>query len=212
MSIRLVLADDHPLVLQALDILFREQKGFDIVAACHGGREAVQAIRELRPDVAVLDLHIPGGSGLDVLREIAADRLPTKMVLLTAMIEDEDMLEALRLGVSGVVLKDLPSLSIVQCVKKVLSGERWLEMRSTSRVLEKLIHPHDGSHQEPSSLTERELEIIRLLGQGLRNKEIASRLAISTNTVKVHLTHVYDKAGVEGRVALMRYAEQNGLI
>jgi DNA-binding NarL/FixJ family response regulator len=211
-SIRLVLADDHPLVLQALDILFRQQEGFEILAACHSGTEAKHAIRELRPDVAVLDLHMPGGSGLDVLREIAADHLPTKIVLLTAIIEDEDMLEALRLGVSGVVLKNLPSLSIVQCVKKVLSGERWLEMRSASRMLEKLVHPHDGSHQKPSSLTDRELEIVHLLGQGLRNKEIASRLAISTNTVKVHLTHVYDKVGVAGRVALMRYAEANGLI
>ena len=128
MPIRLVLADDHPLVLQALCLLFRSEKGFEVLAACQSGSEALQAVRELRPDVVVLDLQMPGRSGLDVLREITAEHLPTRTVLLTGTIEDAEMLEALRLGVGAVMLKGMPPRSLVQCVKKVYAGESWLDL------------------------------------------------------------------------------------
>jgi len=212
MPIRLVLADDHPLVLQALCLLFDSEKGFEVVAACQSGSEALQAVRELRPDVALLDLQMPGLSGLDVLREITAEHLPTRTVLLTGTIEDAEMHEALRLGVGGVVLKDMPPSSLVQCVKKVHAGGSWLETRSASRVIEKLMRSESGSREAAALLTDREIEIVRMLATGLRNKEIASRLSISSNTVKVHLSHIYAKVEVEGRVALMRYAEEKGLI
>ena len=212
MTIRLVLADDHPLVLQALDLLFRSEKGFEVVAACQSGSEALQAVREHRPDVVLLDLQMPGRSGLDVLREITAEHLPTRTVLLTAVIEDAEMLEALRLGVGGVVLKDMPPSSLVQCVKKVHSGESWLETRSASRVIEKLMRSESNSREVAALLTLREVEIVRMLAKGLRNKEIASRLSISSNTVKVHLSRIYAKLELEGRVALMHYAEDKGLI
>lgn len=212
MPIRLVLADDHPLVLEALAMLFQSQQGFEVLAVCRTGTEALQAIRLHRPDVAVLDLQMPDTSGLDVLREILAEHLPTRTVLLTATIEDAEMLQALRLGVGGVVLKDMPSSSVVQCVKKVHAGDPWLENRSASRVIEKLMRSESGSREAAALLTDRELEIVRLLGQGLRNKEIGSRLSISSNTVKVHLSHIYAKLDLDGRVAVMRYAEDKGLI
>jgi DNA-binding NarL/FixJ family response regulator len=212
MVIRLVLADDHPLVLEALAMLFRSQKGFKILAECRTGAEALQAIRQHRPDVAVLDLQMPGKGGLQVLREINAEHLPTRTVLLTATIEDAEMLEALRLGVGGVVLKGMPSISVVQCVQKVHAGEPWLENRSASRVIEKLMRSENGSREAAALLTLRELEIVRMLAKGLRNKEIASRLSISSNTVKVHLSHIYAKLDLDGRIAVMLYAEDKGLI
>lgn len=212
MAIRLVLADDHPLILEALANLFRREDGFEVVAVCMDGEGALRAVRQHRPDILILDLRMPGKSGLDVLREMAGERLPTRTVLLTAIIEDGEMLEAIRLGVGGVVLKEMASASVVQCVRKVHAGEPWLEKRSVSRALEKLLRREDGAREAAGLLTPRELEMVRMIGRGLRNKEIASQLAISEQTVKVHLSRIYAKLGVDGRLALLRYAEDKGLL
>ena len=212
MAIRLVLADDHPLILNALAVLFRSQEGFEVVATCGDGTEALQAVRLHRPDILVLDLQMPGKDGLDVVREMVGEGLPTRTVLLTARIEDGEMLDAIRLGVGGVVLKEMPPASVVQCVRKVHAGEIWLENRSAGRVLDKLVRQESGAREAAGLLTARELEIVRMLGRGLRNKEIASRLVISENTVKVHLRNIYAKLGVDGRLALLRYAEDKGLL
>jgi len=129
MAIRLVLADDHPLILVALAHLFSAAEGFEDVASCTGGVEALKAVRQHRPDILIADLEMPGKGGLDVLRELAGARLPTRTVLLAAAIDDKEMLEAIRLDVGGVVLKEMPASSVVLCVRKVLAGEPWLEMR-----------------------------------------------------------------------------------
>jgi DNA-binding NarL/FixJ family response regulator len=212
MSIRLVLADDHPLILEALANLFRSQDGFEVVAACSDGAQALQEVRRHRPDILVLDLRMPGKSGLDVLRELAGERLPTRTVLLTATIEDAEMLEAMRLGVGGVVLKEMAPASVVLCVRKVHAGEPWLEKKSAARALDKLMRRESGAREAAGVLTARELEIVRMLCRGLRNKEIAVQMTISEHTVKVHLRNIYAKLEVDGRLALMRYAEDKGLI
>jgi two-component system nitrate/nitrite response regulator NarL len=212
MAIRLVLADDHPLILEALENLFHSRDGFEVVAVCKNGAEALRAVRRHRPDILVLDLRMPDKSGLDVLRELAGERLPTRTVLLTATLEDSEMLEAVRLGVGGVVLKEMASASVVQCVEKVHAGETWLEKRSVSRALETLLRRESGVREIAGILTPRELEIVRMLGRGLRNKEMAAQLSISDHTVKVHLSHIYAKLGVDGRLALLRYAEDKGLL
>jgi DNA-binding NarL/FixJ family response regulator len=212
MSIRLVLADDHPLILEALANLFRLQDGFEVVAACSDGTQALQEVRLHRPDILVLDLRMPGKSGLDVLREMAGEHLPTRTVLLTAMIEDAEMLEAMRLGVGGIVLKEMAPASVVLCVRKVHAGEPWLEKKSAARALDKLMRRESGAREAAGILTARELEIVRMLCRGLRNKEIAAQMTISEHTVKVHLRNIYAKLEVDGRLALMRYAEDKGLI
>jgi two-component system nitrate/nitrite response regulator NarL len=212
MSIRLVLADDHPLILDALEGLFRSHGGFEVVAACKNGSEAVKAVRRHRPDVLVLDLGLPDKNGIEVMRELAGDHLPTRTVLLTAAIEDSEMLEALRLGVSGVLLKEMPLSSMIQCVQKVHAGESWLETHSAARAIKKLVRQESGTREAAGLLTPRELEIVRMLGRGLRNKELASRMSISENTVKAHLSRIYAKLKVDGRVALLRYAEDKGLL
>lgn len=211
MSIRLVLADDHPLILGALEALFRAE-GFEVVATCTDGHQALEAVREHRPDILVLDLRMPGKSGLEVLREMAAESLPTRTVLLTATIQDAEMVEAMRLGVGGVVLKEMPPASVALCVRKVHAGEPWLEKKSAARALDKLIRREAGAQEAAGLLTARELEIVRSLCRGLRNKEIASQMAISEHTVKVHLRNIYAKLEVDGRLALMRFAEDKGLL
>jgi DNA-binding NarL/FixJ family response regulator len=212
MAIRLVLADDHPLILEALGNLFRLHEGFEVVAACTNGVEALRAVRLHRPDVLILDLRMPGKSGFDVLRELAAEHLPTRTVLLTAMLEDEEMLEAMRLGVAGIVLKEMAPSSVVLCVQKVHAGEPWLEKRLAGRALDKLMRRETGAREASALLTPRELEIVRMLSRGMRNKEIGVHLSISEHTVKVHLRNIYAKLGVDGRFALLRYAEDKGLI
>ena len=212
MAIRIVLVDDHPLILEALESLCRSRDGFEVVAVCTNGTDALRAVRQHRPDILVLDLRMPDKSGLAVLRELAGESLPTRTVLLTAEIEDWEMLEVIRLGVGGVVLKEMASSSVIQCIQKVHAGETWLEKRSVSRALEKLVRREDGAREAAGVLPPRELEIVRMLGLGLRNKEIATRLSISGHTVKAHLSHIYAKLGVEGRLALLRYAEDPGLL
>lgn len=212
MPIRIVLADDHPLILDALGTLLRAEDGFEVGAACTSGAEALKAVRRHRPDVLILDLRMPDLSGLDVLRAMAAESLPTRTILLTAAIEESEMLQAVRLGVFGVLLKEMASESVVQCVRKVHAGERWLEKRAVARMIEKLARREGGAREAGALLTPREMEIVTLIGRGLRNKEIAARLSVREQTVKVHLSHIYAKLGVDGRLALLRFAEDKGLI
>ncbi|HEX3128145.1 MAG TPA: response regulator transcription factor [Thermoanaerobaculia bacterium] len=212
MPIRIVLADDHPLILDALVNLLRAEDGFEVAAICANGAEALDAVRRHRPDVLILDLRMPGLDGLAVLRAIAGESLPTRTILLTAEIQESEILEAMRLGVRGVVLKEMASGSVVQCVRKVHAGELWLEKRSAANLIEKMARREEGASESMALLTSREKEIVILIGRGLRNKEIAARLSIGEQTVKVHLSHIYEKFGVDGRLALLRYAEDKGLL
>jgi DNA-binding NarL/FixJ family response regulator len=147
-----------------------------------------------------------------VIRELQGESLPTRIVLLTAALEEDDVLEAVRLGVKGVVLKEMAPQMLVECVRKVAAGEQWIERRSLTRALDKVLRQEAGLREVSSVLTPREIEIVRLAAQGLRNQAIADQLHISEGTVKVHLHNIYEKLGVDGRVALTLYAREKGLI
>jgi DNA-binding NarL/FixJ family response regulator len=208
MTIRVAFSDPQPLVLEGLGHVFRSREGFEIVASCRTGAEALEALRQHRPDVLICELRLPDMSGIQVLEEIVAEGLPTRMILLTGEIRDGDVRAASRLGVSGVMLKEMPVQTVVQCVRKVYAGEVWIENKSAARALQKMFRREgDGGFQ---SLTDREREVALMIGRGLPNKDIASRLAITRNTVKAHLSHIYTKLGVDGRLALLRYVEDKG--
>jgi DNA-binding NarL/FixJ family response regulator len=211
MPIGIVLADDHPMMLAGLETLLKDVRDLKVLARCRDGEETLRAVAHHRPEILVLDIRMPGKSGLDVLRELKGQKLPTRVVVLTAAVEDEEVLEALRLGVSGVVLKEMAPGLLVQCIRKVAAGERWLEKRSFHSALDKLLRREAGA-QAIRVLTARETEIVRMTVSGLRNKELAQKLSISEGTVKIHLHSVYRKLGVDGRIALARYAREKGLI
>jgi DNA-binding NarL/FixJ family response regulator len=212
MTIRIVLVDDHPIFLQGVERLFRLEPDLEVVARCIDGEEALRAVREHRPDVLLLDLRMPGMDGLAVLRELEREGTPTRVVVLTAALDEDDVLAAIELGVRGVVLKEMAPRLLVQAVRKVHAGERWLETRSAALALEKLVRKQAGARAAAEMLTQRETEIVRMVASGLTNKEIASRLKITEGTVKVHVHSVYQKLRVGNRVALMRWAEGHGLL
>jgi len=212
MPIRLVVADDHPIVLDGLQSLFQLEGDFDVVARCVNGEETLAAVQEHRPDILILDIHMPRKDGLEVLSALHQQMLPTRVVLLAATIDEDEVLEALRLGVRGIVLKELAPQLLVQCVRRVQAGEQWLEKQLSGRALDTLLRREATMHGPKPGLTPRELEIVRMAASGLRTKEMAKRLAISEGTVKIHLHSIYKKLKVQNRVELVLHAHSKKLL
>lgn len=210
MSIRLVIADDHPIVLDGLEQLFLLEKDCEVVARARNGDEALRAVRQFQPDVLVLDLRMPGMDGLAVLGEMRREAQPTRVVILSAM-NDDDLFEGIRLGARGVVLKDMAPRLLMQCVRTVHAGGKWLEKGIATSAVDKLLECEAGIKAIAETLTPRELQVARMIAKGVPSKTVASRLAISEGTAKLHLHHVYEKLKVDGRVGLMRFMHSRGL-
>ncbi len=211
-QIRVVLVDDHPIVLQGLRLLFERQAGFTVLASCTDADAALETLRTERPDVLVLDLRMPGRSGLDVLRTMAEEQIACRAVLLTANIADAELVEAMKLGVTGVVLKESPPDALIECVRHVHDGRQWIDRDMASRALRSVLQRQEQAEQAAEVLTPRELDIVRMICEGRRNRKIAEGLSISEGTVKVHLHNIYEKLGLEGRMELVLYARQRGLV
>ena len=210
MSIRLILVDDHPIVLGGLQQLLQRQPDFAVLAACPDADSAMSAMRREMPDVLVLDLRMPGSDGLEFLRRLADAGMTCTSVLLTAAIEDAEVQEAVRLGVSGLVMKDSTPDTLVECVRCVHGGGQWLDPEIVGRAFRSALERETAARE--MALTPREIEIVRMVAEGLRNRVIATRLSISEGTVKVHLHNIYDKLGVDGRLELTLVAQQKKLL
>jgi len=206
-SIRVVLVDDHPIVLQGLEHLFARQPDIEVAACCSTVQEGLAAART-RPDILLLDLRMPDGGGLSLLDTIAAEKIDTKTVVLTAAISDDEMSQALQKGAAGLVLKESSPDQLLECVRRVHAGERWLDPEAMSRVVGAAASAPAAPDTRAASLTAREREVIRMIAAGLRNRDIGERLSISENTVKVHLHNIYEKLGVEGRMELLLLAQE----
>jgi DNA-binding NarL/FixJ family response regulator len=211
MTIRIALADDHPLILDGLLRLFEREDDIDVVACCSDGEEVLQAVRAHHPDVLIVDLRMPRVGGLKLLRQLFEEGCRMQVVVFTAELADEDLLEAVRLGARGLVLKDMAPDLLVRCVRTVHAGGQWLEKQAAGRALERLALREVGWQTLARVLSRREIELVRFVAQGLRNKEIAARLSISEGTVKIHLHNIYGKLGVGNRVELANYARKRGL-
>jgi DNA-binding NarL/FixJ family response regulator len=209
--IRIAIADDHAIVLHGLKRLFDGQPEFQVVECCASGQEAIAAARTGGIDVLLLDVKMRDLSGIDVLRTLASDKVKCSTVLLTAAISDSDAVEGLRLGARGLVLKESSPDTLLECIRRVARGEQWIDSETMSRALDAITRKESNINEMSRVLTAREIEIVQMIAQGLRNKAIAERLSISEGTVKIHLHNVYEKLGLDGRLELMLYAQKQGI-
>jgi DNA-binding NarL/FixJ family response regulator len=210
--IRLVVADDHAVVLKGLETLLALERDLVVVATCTDGETTLDAVRRHHPDILLLDLFMPGLDGLGVLRALKTMSEPPRVVLLAAMIDDGEVLEAMELGVAGIFLKEMPPTLLLQCIRKVHAGEQWIEKQSMARAVNRLLQRQSGEREVARILTPRELEIVRMVAEGMRTLAIAGRLHVSEGTVKTHLHNIYEKLKLDGRGALIAFARDKGLV
>jgi len=208
--ISLVLADDHPIVLAGLVGLLSLERDLEILARATNGDEALRAIRQCRPDVLILDLRMPGRDGLSVLREMRRENSGTRAVVLTG-VGGDDVLEAIRLGAWGVVMKDMAPKLLLRCIHEVHAGRKWIDRDSATRAVDKLLSREAGMQACARKLTPRELEIACLTASGMPNKAVADQLSITEGTAKLHLHHVYQKLDVDGRMGLAQHLRNRGI-
>jgi DNA-binding NarL/FixJ family response regulator len=211
-TVGLVLADQYPIVLEGMEHLFGLESDFRILECCTDGEQAVRAVRRHQPDVLILELRLPGKNGLTVLRELSDERMSTRPVLVTGSLSEDELLDGLRLGVKGVVLKEMPPRLLVQCVRKVSAGGTWLEKNSIGRAVDRMLRKETADREIERLLTPREIEMVRIAATGRRNREIAEKLNIVEGTVKTHLHNIYEKLSVRSRLELILYARDRGLI
>lgn len=212
MTIRVVIADDHPIVLDGLEQVFRLEPDLEVTGRCRDGEEALAAVRARAPDVLVLDVRMPRIDGLEVARRLRQEGSSTRVVLLTAALDDPQLLEAMELGVAGVVLKEKAPQLLVEAVRQVHQGGEWLDQGVVGRVLRQALRRESAVREAMRQLTPREMEIVRLVAAGKRNRAIAEVLFITEGTVKIHLHNVYEKLDLRGRLELALYARNKGLV
>lgn len=202
---RVLLADDHPMIAAALDVLLRGSD-YELVGRARSGADAVSQVQRLKPQMLLLDVNMPDGSGLDVLRQLRGLRRAPVVILLTAGMDDTQLLTADRLGPEGMVLKTSDPGLLLECMDQVRKGDRWVD----PEIAERTRQAKDRASRAPS-LTPRERELIELVRQGLRNRDIAAQLGVTEGTVKVYLHAIFDKLGVDNRTELaMRAADLLG--
>jgi DNA-binding NarL/FixJ family response regulator len=208
MPLKILLADDHAVVRQGLRALL-EREGFQVVGEASDGLEATRLAQKMQPDVAVLDVSMPLLNGIDAAREISKISPASKMVLLTMHTEDHLVLESLRAGVRGYVLKTRAADELVQAIRAVARGEMYLT-QSISRTVVEAFLSKDSLPESP--LSDRERQVLQLVAEGKTNKEVASLLNISVKTAESHRSNIMDKLNIHDVAGLVRYAIRNGLI
>ena len=213
--VRIVIADDHAIVRDGLRKLLELQPGLLVVGEAADGQEAVQRARQLKPDILLLDLAMPRLDGLGALRELAGTVPGLQIVLLTAAIDRQETVEALRLGARGVVLKEAATQMLYKCIRAVMSGVLWVGHDTLDDLLASLRHPEPTGARAASpaaSLTRREIQVVAAIVDGATNKDIGTQFGLSEQTVKNHVSHIFDKLGVSNRLELGLYAVHHRLL
>ncbi|HRH95287.1 MAG TPA: response regulator transcription factor [Prosthecobacter sp.] len=205
---RVVLIDDHPIMRHGLAQLIRAEDGLDVVGEAGSAREGLEVVRKLKPDLAVIDLTLPDKNGLELVKDIRA-ALPTTQCLVLSM-HDETLYgeRSLRAGARGYVMKEEAADQLVTAIHKVLAGGLYVSETLNVRMLEQVSGASRAKATGMDSLTDRELEILTLVGKGVATKNIASQLSISARTVEAHRAHIKEKLGITDGAALVRYAVQ----
>jgi len=212
-AIRTLVADDHAMFRDGLRKLLSSTDDIAIIGEASNGADCIKMLAKLKPDILLLDLRMPDKDGLAVLEEVNFDSLPTRVIVLTAAEDDRDVIRAMRLGARGVVLKQSAADLLVKSIYRVHAGEIWLDNRITAEVMKAFAKSSDGGpRREKPLLSNREKQIVQLVAQGYRNKEMGEKLFISEQTVKNHLHNIFDKLGVSDRLELALYAIHHRLV
>ena len=212
LTIRVIIADDHAIVRQGIKAVLDNEKGIEVVGEAANGSQAVEKVCELMPDVVLMDVRMPGTSGISAAKSIRMARPEVKILALSAYGSDEDVLASLEAGVCGYVLKDMSPSKLGHSIKTVYEGKLELDPSIAQRLLDKAVTDIEASSKPELKLTKRENDVLQLLGKGLRNKEIAARLWISEKTVKVYVSNLLRKLEVESRLALILKATELKLV
>jgi DNA-binding NarL/FixJ family response regulator len=221
-------ADDHPIFRDGLCRLLALEEDFEVVAQASDGRQVLEILQQVEPDILLLDLKMPGLDGLATLQRLQQSRNKTRVIVLTASDDKNEFVQAMKLGTSGIVLKQTATELLIKSIRKVHAGEIWLDSHTTAAVIRQFvaneeapppppppppIQPQQSQtrERERSPLSQREREIVALVAQGFKNKEMAEKMFISEQTVKNHLHNIFDKLGVSDRLELALYAIHNNL-
>lgn len=215
--IRVVISDDHPIVREGLRRLLALEPDINVVGEAADGESTLTIVGQLEPDILLLDLRMPGVDGLAALQRLQRVNKRTRVIVLTASEDKNEFVQAMKLGCSGIVLKQTAAELIVKSIRKVHAGEIWLDSHTTAAVMRQFASPAEPVPQgaarprDRSPLSQREREIVALVAQGYKNKEMAEKMFISEQTVKNHLHNIFDKLGVSDRLELALYAIHKGL-
>lgn len=207
MTLRLVLADDHSVVLQGMRAFLVLESGMEVCAVCTDGEEAMEAVAQHEPDVLVMDITMPRCGGIEAHERLRSAGVTVPTVLLTATLSDETLVQCIRASVEGVVLKESAAEVLVEAIHAVARGERWVPPALTARALDLMARPK----QDPETdLTPREMDVARLVAAGVSNKRVALDLGIAESTVKLHLHNAFAKLEVRNRTQLSLTARERG--
>lgn len=212
-GIRIVIADDHPIFRDGLRRLLEAEREFLVAGEAHSGNEALRVVAAVAPDVLLLDLAMEDGTGLEVLEALNASRSTVKTLLLTAAAENHEVMEAIQLGARGLVLKHAATTLLYRAIRGVMAGEYWLghdRIPSLIETLRQLGQPDPPSPVD--TLTSREIAVIGAVVDGATNRDVSEQLNLSEQTVKNHLSHIYDKVGVSNRLELVVFAMHHNLL
>jgi DNA-binding NarL/FixJ family response regulator len=219
-KIRIVVADDHPIFRDGLCKLLALEEDFEVVAQAQDGRQVLDVLQQHEPDILLLDLKMPGLDGLATLQRLQIAKNKTRVIVLTASDDKNEFVQAMKLGTSGIVLKQTATELLIKSIRKVHAGEIWLDSHTTAAVIRQFVANDEQPAAPPqaaprdrerSPLSQREREIVALVAQGFKNKEMAEKMFISEQTVKNHLHNIFDKLGVSDRLELALYAIHNNL-
>ncbi|HWQ56543.1 MAG TPA: response regulator transcription factor [Bryobacteraceae bacterium] len=215
-KIRIVVADDHPIFRDGLCKLLALEEDFHVVAQAQDGKQVLEVLQQFEPDILLLDLKMPGLDGLATLQRLQVTKNKTKVIVLTASEDKNEFIQAMKFGTSGIVLKQTATELLIKSIRKVNAGEIWLDSHTTAAVMRQFATNEDlptaaPPQRERPPLSQREREIVALVAQGFKNKEMAEKMFISEQTVKNHLHNIFDKLGVSDRLELALYAIHHNL-
>lgn len=209
-NVRILIADDHPVIREGLSAMLSSVAGFEVVGEARDGQEAMDLALRLVPDIVLMDLRMPGMDGVQAMRLIHAQCESIRFIILTVYDNDEYIFEGIRAGASAYLLKDVSRDELINAIREVHRGQSLLHPQITRKLFDRVSGSGEGEHGV--TLTDRELEILRMMANGASNKQIAARLKISSHTVKTHVSNIYQKLEVNDRAEAVAKAIRQGIL